>query len=96
MDTLELSDSLNIVFEKEQSDLKKGTQTCYVDQISLEKVLKYPNAETVIDLFATINNETVKSYFLDTLKKCVSLSDEIYLYSYGGFMLAFLPFVFTY
>ena len=64
MDTLELITNLSIVFEKEESDIKKGSFTYTLDKAN-GSVIKYPNAETLIDLYGIIKHDaTLSSYLL--------------------------------
>jgi hypothetical protein len=94
LDLLELDNYLNIVFEKEESDIKKGLKTWSIEE-SDENILSYPNADTIINLFSIIkSNGTLKSYFIDRLKKRIFDSDEIMYMRYGGVPVGISPLCF--
>ena len=76
MDLLELEENLQIVFDKEENDLRKEGSTFYY-QGSQAKDITYPNAEMLVEIFTGLGNDTVKCYFIDFLKKRISDSNEI-------------------
>lgn len=76
MEAAELSNSLNIVFEKEMQDLFSGHQTVAVNESKGEYVILYQHAETLIQMYLTIrNNPKLKGFFVDTLKEGIVNSD---------------------
>ena len=83
MEAKELSDSLNTVFEMEIQDLDEGNETFRVRE-NTDEAIQYPHAETLIQLYANIrNNETLKSLFVDTLKKGVVNAESSFFVTYG-------------
>jgi hypothetical protein len=87
MDTSELSGSLNIVFEKEMQDLNGGHRTFTINVSKEEYDIRYPHAETLVQLFLTIrNSQYLKSLFVDTLKESILNSEETLLLPYGTYL----------
>ncbi len=91
MELLELVRNIQIIFEKEVSDLNKGQNTFYTISEHEKSIFKYPNAETLIDLFLMVkSDEKLKSYFVNCLKNKIIDSDEA---SSSGLKWSRYPFV---
>jgi len=83
MEAKELVDSLNTVFEMEIQELDQGNETFRVCENDDEPI-QYPHAETLIQLYANIrNNETLKSLFIDTLRKGIVNTESSFFVPYG-------------
>lgn len=72
---MELEENLQIVFDKEEIDRKKG-DSCFYYKRTMSREISYPNAELLIEMFSTLTNDTVKAYFIEYLRKGVSDSNE--------------------
>lgn len=79
MDLLELEENLQIVFDKEENDLKKDGYT-YSHRGTQAKEITYPNSEILMELFSGLGNDVLKSFFIDVLRKRIVNADEV---SYG-------------
>ena len=85
MEAKELTDSINTVFEMEILDLDQGNETFKVRENS-DEAIQYPHADALIQLYASIrNNETLKSLFVDTLKKGVVKAESSFFVTYGTY-----------
>lgn len=71
-----LRNSLDIVFEKEMQDLNSGIHTFTVYDTKGEYTIRYPHADTLVQLYLTIrNNQKLRSFFVDSLKEGIINSD---------------------
>lgn len=76
MDLDELENCLEIVFEKELSD-RRNSRVFYFKRSRSVDIFIYPNAETLIDLFSTIQgDEPLKQFFVNRLIKNIMSSEE--------------------
>jgi len=80
MELEELREDLEIVFDKEESDLKNQGYS-YVYKGSQAKNITYPNSEMLLQIFAEMGNDAASAFFkytfVEILKKKVVESDEI-------------------
>lgn len=76
MDLLELEENLNIVFDKEENDLKNEGYTYYYKGTQANEIT-YPNSEILVELFSSLGNDTLKSFFIDAIKKRIIYADEV-------------------
>ena len=78
MERSELECNSQIIFEKELNDLTRHLKTYTIEESKDGNIIKYPNAETLIDLFSTVQNDgKLKSFFVDILSKQVTDSGEV-------------------
>ena len=76
MDESELSCSLDIVFEKEMQDLHNGIHTFTIYDNSEEYSIRWSHADTLVQLYLIVrSNQTLRSFFVETLKAGVINSD---------------------
>jgi len=77
MELSELESSLEIIFEKEIHDLESGAPTFKIESSENGDILKYPNAEMMINLFSLIQSDgKLRLSFVDSLEKKIKYSDE--------------------
>jgi hypothetical protein len=82
VDQLELASNLEIILEKEVSDLQRNYATYTIEESKEGNIINYPNAETMIELFSIIQNDTkLKSFYLNALINKIISSNEV---SYGN------------
>jgi hypothetical protein len=76
MELTELEESLQIVLDKEENDLATQGYSFYY-QGSTAKDITYPNAETLIEIFSMLGNDSsLKTTFIKILKSTISDSEE--------------------
>jgi hypothetical protein len=77
MELSELESSLEIIFEKEIHDLESGAPTFKIESSENGDILKYPNADMMINLFSLIQSDgKLRLSFVDSLEKKIKYSDE--------------------
>ena len=77
MEISELTSDLEIIFEKEISDLSSGVCTFATGKTTKGNIFNYPNARTLIDLFLMVQNDGIlKSFFVASLKGQITDSTE--------------------
>lgn len=87
METSELRSSLEVVFEKEKQDLYNGHHTFTVYDTKDGYTIRYPHAETLIQLYLTVrNNQRLRSYLVDALKTGIRNSDSSFFVTHGTYL----------
>ena len=85
MELDELIDNLKIILDKEETDQKTGTITSFYTKSNDNLILNYPNGETLVEMFSVLGNDNkLQSFFINSLKKIIIDSDEIWYGQRGG------------
>ncbi len=89
MELAQLQESLQIIFDKEENDLKVGRPTYLIKKTTPKPTIEYPNCAMLVSLFSLIRNDAkLRSFYIDSLKKIITNCEEIqYGQKSGGFSL---------